>query len=445
MSYRSALSIPDFRALWLAQVSSRIGDAVHEVALLWVIYSVTNDPQLVSITLIASYLPSLVLEMTGGVLADRANRKWIMIITDVVRGVIVLAIPLIGESKLLVPVVVTVAFLTGACDSIDGPARRSIIPSLVPEEELDSANSLSSFTATFSQTLFLLGGIIIAFSGSFYAFYIDAASFLLSALLLARISTEAGRPGDQDRSSTEITQNTFISSLKEATSTLIEDTKIIFTYVKKHSILVNILLLGALIQMVFAPLSVLMPVYAPKLPAEQLGIPSSVIFGALYSIFFTGMSIGAILVNYKQNILHSHRGTIIITSILLLGTTVGLIGALNPAKVLQAVVIMTALFIAGMSYSGVNVAVATMRHSLVPDDHLARFSSLDATFTTVALLIGLGVSGFVVDTIGPRMTFGVIGVGLFVLGLGFATQPIAKAQGDLEVRPTDEDHSSSTQ
>lgn len=98
-------------------------------------------------------------------MADRVNRKYLLLGSDLLRGVIVLAIPLVGRGELLVPTVLLVAFLTGIIDAFDGSARSALIPRLVPERDLQSANPLNQLTFSLSQVLFAAGGAVVALVG----------------------------------------------------------------------------------------------------------------------------------------------------------------------------------------------------------------------------------------------------------------------------------------
>ena len=177
----------NFRHLFFGQLISQSGDWFNSVALFTLLLQLTGSSQAVGLVLIIKLLPTFFAGPLAGVVADRFNRKTIMIVADVICGCVVLGFLLIDR-----PDQVWLAYLLAAADiltaSFFDPAKSAAIPSIVSSEELISANGLSS--ASWSVTLAAgaaLGGLVTASFGRNAAFVIDSASFFISAAFISTV------------------------------------------------------------------------------------------------------------------------------------------------------------------------------------------------------------------------------------------------------------------
>lgn len=419
MALRRTLGHSGFRRLWFGQLASRIGDSVHEIALVWVVYEVTGDATLLSLTFVASFLPTVALSLPAGALVDRVNRKYVLVVSDVVRAAAVLVIPFVGRGPLLVPTVLSVAFLTGVADAFDGPARSAFVPRLVPESDLDGANSLVRMTSTLSQVLFAAGGVVVAVFGSFAAFYVDAATFVVSALFVASIPSEHGVP---DREDAEAAAAAGAGMLRSAAAEMVADVRTVLGFVRDRPLLRNLLVLGAVLQFAVAPVNVAVPVYAPTLP-----VPGSLALGLVYSAFFSGMTLGTIAIGRFDGFVDAVRGVLVVAGIV--GFGVGLLAAVLPVPTTYVGVAgVLALFaFAGFGFAAATVPRQTLAHLLVPDSRLGRYMAVATTLSHGAFVVGLGVTGPLVDRVGARVTLLGVGVVVASIGVVFAFQPVASA------------------
>ena len=172
------LRIRDFRLLWTGQTVSMIGDGIYFIALTWQVYEITNDdPGALALVGIAWTIPVVLLSLFAGVLADRFDRRRLLVAGDLLRLV---AIGSMGVLSILdvitMPWVVGLAVLFGVGQAIFNPSLTSIVPTLVPEDLLVQANSLAQFVRPVTYTLIgpLIGGIIIELFGTGWAFVVDA-------------------------------------------------------------------------------------------------------------------------------------------------------------------------------------------------------------------------------------------------------------------------------
>jgi MFS family permease len=181
-----------FTYIWLAQLVSSMGSALTALAASVLVYRVTGSALSVGLMLIATAGPTILIGLFAGVLVDRYDRKRIMLASDLLRALLIFFIPFLipfGLNWLYVIVAIT----SGIAQFFDS-AHASVLPEVASDDELSSANALMSISSVGSQMIgFAVAGMIVANLPVEWAFYLDAATFVLSALLilLAGIPTVA--------------------------------------------------------------------------------------------------------------------------------------------------------------------------------------------------------------------------------------------------------------
>jgi MFS family permease len=184
----------DFRQLWLGQVVSQLGDWFDTIALFALVLRLTGSGRAVGLVLVARFLPSVVLGPLSGVLADRFDRRHIMIASDVARALVVLGFLFIRTpDQLWLVYVLTVLQL--AFSAFFEPARSAALPSVVAPRDLVAANAISSVTWSAMLTLgAAVGGPVTDWFGTDAAFVIDSLTYLLSAVLVWRLRLPRREP-----------------------------------------------------------------------------------------------------------------------------------------------------------------------------------------------------------------------------------------------------------
>ncbi|HJQ71488.1 MAG TPA: MFS transporter, partial [Blastocatellia bacterium] len=183
----------NFRHLWAGQFISQMGDWFNSVALFTLMLSLTGSGEAVGFILILKLLPTFFIGPLAGVAADRFNRKTIMIVTDVARGLSVLGF-LFVKSPDQVWMVYALTLVQVILSTFFDPAKSAAVPGVVSRDELIAANGISG--ASWSVTLALgaaLGGVVTDAFGRDAAFIIDAASFFVSALFIMAVRLPASR------------------------------------------------------------------------------------------------------------------------------------------------------------------------------------------------------------------------------------------------------------
>ena len=179
----------NFRMLWASQAVSQIGDGLTKVALLWFVYQLTGSALKMTIIGLLQTIPPLVLSPLVGVYLDRLPKKPVMVILDVIRAFLIALIPVLYLfDALTLEVLFILVFFTAIFSTAFGPALAASLPLLVKPSELMSANSLLQSTTNMG---ILIGpaicGVLIAWLGTQNVLYVDAATFLVSALCLLPI------------------------------------------------------------------------------------------------------------------------------------------------------------------------------------------------------------------------------------------------------------------
>ncbi len=176
-----------FRNLWLGQVVSQMGDWFDTIALYTIILRLTGSGRNVGLLMVARFLPSFIFGPVSGVLADRFNRRTLMILSDLLRAVVVLGFLFVRRAdQLWLIYVLTVLQLIFS--TLFEPARTAALPSIVSDRELLPANAISSVTWSAMLTIgAAIGGVVTGMFGTSTAFILDSASYLLSAFFIASI------------------------------------------------------------------------------------------------------------------------------------------------------------------------------------------------------------------------------------------------------------------
>lgn len=209
-AYRGLLSNGPLVRLLGGEFVSSVGDWLYLVALLIVVYQVSADPLLLGIVGAARILPYVFLSIPAGIVADRFERRLVLLVTDVARGAIMLAIAWLVAVDGPLAAIVALAVLATCFSCFFGPTIGAYLPSLVRDEaELGPANSAWS---TLDNLAFVIGpaiaGLLIAVSGLSVAFLLNAISFGLVAIVLWRLPPEARNAGKDREAVADVAEGT---------------------------------------------------------------------------------------------------------------------------------------------------------------------------------------------------------------------------------------------
>jgi MFS family permease len=192
----AAFRYRDFRLFWISLFVSNIGTWMQMTATNWLLYQLTNSPMQLGLNGVFRAVPSILLGLFSGTLADRYDRRWLLLWTQLVLAFLSFGLAALDQTgSIHAWQIYAFTFISASVGSFDGPARQALFPALVPRAVLPNAVALNSLlwkgAALLGPTL---GGVAISLMGTSGAFYANGASFLVVviALLLMRTPSPIG-------------------------------------------------------------------------------------------------------------------------------------------------------------------------------------------------------------------------------------------------------------
>jgi len=408
-TYLRVLRHRDFRFFFLGQSASMVGDRVVVVAIALFVTQTTGSPTDLSLVLAAQTLPLVLLLLIGGVWADRLPRNRIMIATDLVRAglhALLAALIFAGAVQIWQLVVIEAAF--GAAQAFFQPAYTGLIPQTVPEELIQDARAL---TESVENLAFLLGpaiatGLVLGI-GAWEAFAFDACTFVVSALLLARVRPrprgEASEPG------------AVLAQLRDG-----------WHEVRSRTwVWVSIAGFSGAVLFVYAPWYAL----APSIARDTYG--SAGVFGLLESLAGAGAVVGAV-VGLRWRPARPLRAGLLLV---LAWPVMDALFALHAPVVLVA----ASSFATGFGFALMVIWWETLLAHHIPAGVLSRVSSYDWMGSLALLPLGYALAGPLAESLGARKVL-LVGsiVGLGMLGLTLLPRE-TRELGPGDVEDSDED------
>jgi MFS family permease len=378
----SLLKNTRFLRLWIGQGASFLGDAVSMVALVVLVVQVTGTASAVGGALIARLLPTLASPLAG-VLADRLDRRIVLVASDLARAGLVLG--LIFATNLAT--IYVLVFLMGLARTIFNPTVRAAFPSVVGGGDLTRANALIVGTFSVSETAGpALGGLLVATVGVDAAFVIDSATYLISAALLSLIPLPRPQRGEGDAG-------------------LGEDLRSGFAYLARSRVPLAIVLGGFL-----TLLTINITIPAEIFLAKKTFDAGNAGYGLLVGLFGGGMVLGSALMaalGDRVRLLPLYFLGIFASALALVGT------GLSPTFGLA----LGALVVAGVANGTENVTTDTILQKQVPDAFLGRVFSVRFLGFSVGEMLAYGAGGAIVDVSGARFTYFLAGAATAAAGL----------------------------
>jgi MFS family permease len=221
----AALRFRDFRLFWIGLFVSNVGTWMQMTAISWMLYDITNSPLQLGLNGLFRAAPSIALGIFGGTMADRYDRKRLLLATQITSMLLALALAVLAQTgRIEVWHIYAMTALSAVVNALDGPARQALYPSLVPPSALPNAIALNALlwkgTALIGPTL---AGIAISTVGTDGAFYANAASFLAVVVALLMMKTPAVR---------EVAAGDFLRELKEGVR-----------YVRGHNVIIAVMVM----------------------------------------------------------------------------------------------------------------------------------------------------------------------------------------------------------
>ncbi len=182
------LKTPTFRNLLIADIVSDVGTFMQTVGAAWLMVSLNAGPMYVALTQTASALPFFVLALPAGAIGDIVDRRKLILSTETWMSLVALLLAGMTFGGLMSPVMLLVlTFALSAGDAFESPAWRALLPELVPKQDLAAASALNGIEFNFARAIGpALAGMLIAAAGVGTAFLVNAVSFLVVIVVIAR-------------------------------------------------------------------------------------------------------------------------------------------------------------------------------------------------------------------------------------------------------------------
>jgi MFS family permease len=380
-----------FGLLFSGQAVSQIGDSMNKVALLWFVYELTGSVFKMTVIGLLQTIPPLVFGPLIGVYLDRMKKKPVMIWVDLIRTGLVVLIPLLyAMEALTLEWLYVLVFATSIVSTVFGPALASAVPLLVPRTRLTAANALIQSTTNIGLLIGpAVSGVGIAMIGAHNVLYLDAATFMVSALCLMPIrlhETLQARAGLADR------------------ATILQDLLVGFRFVfVQHRTVLLLMLTAALYSLGASAFVFLLPVFA-----TQLLDASAVELGWLWSSLGIGMLAASVWLAWINQGDFQNRLRLISAALAVGAVAVCTLG------MLQAPVMAAALIIVfGGSTAVFTPIVWAMLQELTPEPLLGRVFTTFSTGAMASAMAGMAGFGWVADAIGPAASL--VGIGVLLL------------------------------
>lgn len=386
------LTNPEFLRLWSGLTISVLGDWVGSTALTLHIYNVTGSASAVAVLTIVRSLPVLLLGPLAGVTADRFSRRRIMIGSDIARALLYALLPFATT----LPQIMTIAFLTSGISIFFRPALSALTPDLVNKEQLLEANSLM-FSASNLMMIVgpAIGGLMVGFLGTGWAFQFDAITFVVSAWAVF-FTTDRWRKR-------EVTQE------RQGATAWFKDLAWGLSYLVRQRAVAVMTLEMMLMALGMVAVTVLEVIFVKSiLGAGDDG------YGLLLSVAGGGALIGSLLAGWI--------GKKASASVLFCWT--GVLGGLSfflYANIRFFYITLIIVLVQMIIFSVGQVAAQSLLQQMIPEELRGRVFAQIITGYTVTYLLGAWVWGALIDRIGVIPVFNLAGAiatlaGLFLLG-----------------------------
>jgi len=393
-----------FALLWSGQTLSRVGDFLYDIAIMWWVLQETGSAVLMGTVFVVNMAPTALFTLLGGVVVDRLPRVRTMIASDLARAAVTGTIAYLAISgHLTIPILLVASALSGLVEAFFQPAYTAILPEIVPEDDLPSANALTSMSIQAARVVGPpAGALVVAAAGTAPAFAFNAASFVVAAAVLLPLLAGAERPKDAQA------EGGILSELAAG-----------FAFVRQRPWLWVNILVGALGNVGLAgPFSVAMPFL---MEAKGAGVGG---LGYYYAVFPVGYLLGGMWIGRQVRL---HRpGVLAEGGVIAAGLMLAAFALPVPIWALTV-----AALINGAGLELFSVVWISSLQRMVPPEKLGRVASIDQVGSIALLPVGYFLAGWATEAYGPEPVFVAGGVGTALVALAALAHPAVRGMVDV--------------
>jgi MFS family permease len=372
----------------VADSISLAGNAIAQLAIPWFVLATTGSPALTGLALFFGFLPIVLASFFGGVVVDRLGFRTTSVVADLASAAAVAAIPLLYTTVgIELWQLMALVFLGALLDAPGNTARQALFPDLVALAGLRMERATGIRGAIQRGSLMVgapIGGLLVAGFGATTALWLNAASFLVSAALVAGVVPVVRRAGDGDADGES--KPGYLAELKEG-----------IRFIWDERLLRAIVLTVLVTNFLDAPFAVVMPTYA----REAFG--SAAYLGLMLGVFGAASLAGSLLFSAVGHRLP--RRLTFLTCFAVWAATYLVLATLPPLPL-----VLAALVVGGLSTGPLNPLLGTLQYAIVPTELRGRVFGAVTSGAWAAIPAGVLLGGVVVEAIGVAATFLAIGV-----------------------------------
>ena len=387
-AFLAAFAFPDFRRLWSGAFLSSIGNWMQDVALAWIIHTRFGDPLYLGLRAFASDAPLLTFMLLGGAVADRVDRRRILLTSQMLQMFLAGVLGILwATGRLGIEAILLVAFFTGLAQSQSAPTYQAVLTTVVPKDHIPNAVALNSLQFNLSRAVGpVIAGALLARGGTTACFAVNALSFVAVIIALWGISIPppAAAP-------TESLARSLGTGLR---------------HVMNSPILLTLTMLGAIGSFLAFPLITYLPVFAGDV--LRTGVTG---YSLLLTSFGCGAIVGAVTTAHRGN--RPGRGRRLLLAMIAYGCVTAAAMACRDQRAAMALLVL----------SGVSMVTAfSTLNSLVqenaPDALKGRILSIYGLAFRGGLPLGALLAGALVRPFGAPVVIGAFSVSVAILAAG---------------------------
>lgn len=423
---RTVLRNRSFRSLVIGRLVTNAGDSLYSVAAMWLVWELTASPAMTGLAGFLTQLPGA-LQLFAGPLVDRWSLRRVLVGTQLIQAVLVLAVPAAWYfDALTVWVVLTVMPLLSLCNQFVYPAQAALVPRLVEKAQLVQANSALALAYQSADLVFnALAGVLVAAVGAVALYAVDSVTFLVAAVLFLSVRVPAAASdertaGDDTRTEAALTDGGDAGDADGRSSYLV-DLREGMSYVR-GTLLLPMLLGGVVANFAIAATMPVLPAFGDALSSTQFD--GATVYGALMAAVAAGSLLGSAMASVFRG---QPYGRLSIVGFTLSG--VCWVGAvLAPGAVLSVVLFGLAAVPIGVT----NVVAGAMVQSLAPAKLLGRISSVSTSVSVGMTPVGALTGGVVAEALGVPVAVAMGGGGLLFVAVYVLAQPRLRRLGPVD-------------
>ena len=388
-----------FRRFFAGQFVTNAGDSLYTVAVLWLVFELSGSTVLTGVANAILLLPWL-LQILAGPIVDRLPLRPVLVGSQVLQGVVVLALPLAAATgHLSVGVVLAVVPLLTLATLLMAPMQATLVPRIVPDTRLSRANSaLATVTLGLDMVFDALGGAFIAVFGATTLFLFDSATFAVAGLLFAGVVVQSDTATDEEPASgtDESVLGSYVADLRDGIDVL------------RGTVFVELVLTTAVANFAVGVTLAILPAFS-----SARGGPA--VYGLLLGALGVGRLVGSLLAPRLEGVAYGR--------LLLVGHSLGAACWVAAVYVPSTALTVGLFGLAWVPAGASGVLTSTLNQTVFPTDLLGRVSSIKGTASGATLPLGSLVGGLVAASLGAVTTMGLAAFGFGFTGLYVLLRP----------------------